>query len=99
MIISISGGVWVLIFVIGVVWLYVALEKFSTKSRVEDILADWTRQDGVDERIRRRTISLMNNDMQRIERLLDNARARTPGKSEQWYWEKILYDLERDHGG
>jgi hypothetical protein len=37
--------------------------------------------------------------MQRIERLLENARLRTPDKSEQWYWEKILYDLERDHRG
>jgi cytochrome c-type biogenesis protein CcmH/NrfG len=97
--IVISGGVWVLIVVIGVALLYLAFEKFSANSRVEDIIADWTRNDGVDERVRRRTIALMNNDMERIERLLENARQRTPGKSEQWYWEKILYDLERDHRG
>ncbi len=97
--IVISGGVWILIVVIGVVLLYLAFEKFSANSRVGDILADWTRNDGVDERVRRRTISLMNNDLERIERLLENARQRTPGKSEQWYWEKILYDLERDHRG
>jgi uncharacterized protein (DUF2336 family) len=97
--IVISGGVWVIVVIIGVVLLYMAFEKFSANSRVEDILADWTRTDGVDERVRRRTIALMNNDMERIERLLENARQRTPGKSEQWYWEKILYDLERDHGG
>jgi cytochrome c-type biogenesis protein CcmH/NrfG len=97
--IVISGGVWVIVVVIAVVLLYMALEKFSANSRVEDILADWNRNDGVDERVRRRTIALMNNDMERIERLLENARQRTPGKSEQWYWEKILYDLERDHGG
>ena len=95
----ISGGVWVIIIVIGVVLLYLAFEKFSANSRVEDILTDWNRTDGVDERVRRRTIALMNNDMERIDRLLENARQRTPGKSEQWYWEKILYDLERDHGG
>jgi uncharacterized protein (DUF2336 family) len=95
----ISSGVWVVIIVVGVVLLYLAFEKFSASSRVEDILADWNRTDGVDERVRRRTIALMNNDMERIERLLENARQRTPGKSEQWYWEKILYDLERDHGG
>jgi cytochrome c-type biogenesis protein CcmH/NrfG len=97
--IVISGGVWVIVVVIAVVLLYMALEKFSANSRVEDILADWNRNDGVDERVRRQTIALMNNDMERIERLLENARQRTPGKSEQWYWEKILYDLERDHGG
>jgi hypothetical protein len=97
--IVISGGVWVIVIVIGIVLLYMALEKFSANSRVEDILADWTRTDGVDERVRRRTIALMNNDMERIERLLENARERNPGRTEQWYWEKILYDLERDHGG
>jgi hypothetical protein len=95
----ISSGMLVLLVVIGAVLLYVAFEKFSAKSRVEDILADWTRQDGVDARVRNRTIALMNNDLERIERLLDNARQRTPGKSEQWYWEKILYDLERDRRG
>ncbi len=94
----ISSGMTVLLVVIGLVLLYLAFEKLSSKSRVEDILADWNRQDGVDARVRNRTIALMNNDMERIERLLDNARQRTPGKSEQWYWEKILYDLERDHG-
>jgi hypothetical protein len=34
--------------------------------------------------------------MPRIERLLETARRNTPDRSEQWYWEKILYDLERD---
>jgi uncharacterized membrane protein len=69
--IVISGGVWVIVVVIAVVLLYMALEKFSANSRVEDILADWNRNDGVDERVRRRTIALMNNDMERIERLLE----------------------------
>ena len=32
-------------------------------------------------------------------RLLDNARQRHPGKSEQWYVEKVIYDLERDGAG
>ena len=92
-------GISIFLIVIGLVLSYLAFEKFSSKSRVEDILNDWTRQDGVDARVRKRTIALMNNDLDRVERLLENARQRTPGKSEQWYWEKILYDLERDHRG
>ena len=92
-------GISIFLIVIGLVLSYLALEKFSSKSRVEDILKDWNQQGGVDARVRKRTIALMNNDMDRIERLLENARQRTPGKSEQWYWEKILYDLERDHRG
>jgi Sec-independent protein translocase protein TatA len=31
-----------------------------------------------------------------IERHIKNLRARHPGRSEEWYLEKILYDLERD---
>ncbi len=32
-------------------------------------------------------------------RLLENAKFRYPGKSDRWYIEKIIYDLERDGAG
>lgn len=32
-------------------------------------------------------------------RLLAQARERNPGKSDRWYVEKVLYDLERDGAG
>jgi hypothetical protein len=32
-------------------------------------------------------------------RLLANARQRYPGKSDRWYVEKVIYDLERDGAG
>ena len=32
-------------------------------------------------------------------RLLEQAKAKYPGKSERWYVEKIIYDLERDRAG
>ncbi|HEY9620983.1 MAG TPA: hypothetical protein V6C78_11475 [Crinalium sp.] len=32
-------------------------------------------------------------------RLLSNARERYPGKSDRWYVEKVIYDLERDGAG
>ncbi len=31
-----------------------------------------------------------------LQRQLKAARKRYPGRSEQWYLEKIIYDLERD---
>jgi hypothetical protein len=95
----VTTGILVILAVVGVVLLYSAWEKFSAKSRADGIFADWKKQGTVDPRLKQRTIALMNNDMQRIERLLENARLRNPDKSEQWYWEKILYDLERDHRG
>ncbi len=33
---------------------------------------------------------------QTIERYLVNLRGKHPGQSEEWYLEKIIYDLERD---
>ncbi len=38
-------------------------------------------------------------DKNLAKRLLANARIRYPGKSDRWYLEKILYDLERDGAG
>jgi Tfp pilus assembly major pilin PilA len=32
-------------------------------------------------------------------RLLEDAKLRYPGKSERWYLEKVLYDLQRDGAG
>lgn len=45
---------------------------------------------------RRRAIVTAGNDLARIERLLNHVRNNHPHRTEQWYWEKILYDLERD---
>jgi hypothetical protein len=39
---------------------------------------------------------IFSHDMERIERLLNGARLKHPDRLEQWYWEKILYDMERD---
>jgi hypothetical protein len=51
---------------------------------------------GVDPRTRNRTLSQLGNNRQVVDRLLKQARLKYPGKSEQWYWEKVLYDIERD---
>ncbi len=32
-------------------------------------------------------------------RLLEQAKVKYPGKSERWYVEKVIYDLERDRAG
>ncbi len=31
-------------------------------------------------------------------RLLEQAKFKYPGKSDRWYVEKVIYDIERDHG-
>jgi Zn-dependent protease len=47
---------------------------------------------------RKRAIVLAGYDKKRIERLLHDVRRKNPNRLEQWYWEKILYDMERDRG-
>jgi uncharacterized membrane-anchored protein len=41
-------------------------------------------------------LSLLQNDAQIAHRLVKHARKRHPGRSENWYWEKAISDLERD---
>jgi hypothetical protein len=65
--------------------LLTATEKFTFPDRVHPT----TRQ---------RAMVCAGYDYQCIERLLTNARLHNPNHSEQWYWEKILCDLEHDRG-
>ncbi|KAM3093485.1 hypothetical protein ACKFKG_18910 [Phormidesmis sp. 146-35] len=44
----------------------------------------------------RKLISLLNGDTAAAHRLFDKAQQRNPGQSNQWYWEKVTWDLERD---
>jgi len=42
-------------------------------------------------------MTLLNGDAATAQRLFETARLRNPGESDQWCWEKVLWDLERDH--
>lgn len=41
-------------------------------------------------------ISRLSGDRDVAKRLLESAKRQHPGKTQQWYCEKVLYDLERD---
>jgi hypothetical protein len=47
----------------------------------------------------RSLLQAAKGDKQLIHRLVEGAKMRHPGKSQQWYYEKVLYDLERDGAG
>jgi len=44
----------------------------------------------------RRELIRMAGNAQVAERLINNLRAKHPGETERWYWEKAIFDLERD---
>lgn len=41
---------------------------------------------------------LTHGDTKMIERLVKHSRSRNPDRPEQWIWEKVIRDLERDRG-
>jgi hypothetical protein len=50
----------------------------------------------VDGHTRSKLTRLLGGNQKTIDRLISQCRFKYPNKSEQWYWEKVLYDLERD---
>jgi hypothetical protein len=51
------------------------------------------------EGIDRNLLKAVKGDKRMAKRLLQSARDRYPGKSDRWYVEKVIYDLERDGAG
>ena len=45
-----------------------------------------------------RLLRTVGGDRKLAQRLLDQVRWKYPDKSERWYVEKVLYDLDRDRG-
>lgn len=50
----------------------------------------------VDTHTQRKLFALVNGNRKVAARLLETTRDRNPSRSEQWCWEKVIYDLERD---
>ncbi len=51
--------------------------------------------DGID----RNLLEAVKGNKGLAKRLLNQAKDKYPGKSERWYVEKVIYDLERDRAG
>lgn len=47
-------------------------------------------------KVRNRLLGLLKNDQAAVDRLLEQVQIEHPGKTDKWYWEKVLWDLERD---
>lgn len=51
---------------------------------------------GVNGATRRQLLRLVGGNRDVATRLVTTVRERYPGKSEQWCWEKAIYDIQRD---
>jgi hypothetical protein len=50
----------------------------------------------VDRQTQAKLTRLLGGNQKTINRLLEQSRFKNPDRPEQWHWEKVLYDLERD---
>jgi hypothetical protein len=50
----------------------------------------------VDRQTQAKLIRLLGGNQKTINRLLEQSRFKNSDRPEQWHWEKVLYDLERD---
>ena len=46
--------------------------------------------------LNRKLLMLLNSDEKAALRLINNVKKNNPGKSNTWYREKVIFDLERD---
>jgi hypothetical protein len=52
--------------------------------------------DGRNRRLQRKLLTLLHGNVATAKRLLKYQRQLHPGKSDNWYLEKVIHDLERD---
>lgn len=48
------------------------------------------------QQLHNKLIRLLRGDRKAAHRLLEHVRQMHPGRSERWYYEKVIYDLQRD---
>lgn len=80
-------GIWILVAAVLIVLIYYYLSRRKQGGRKSGSLRTELRQ----------LLNLPPAEAEKtIERHLKSLQERFPGRSEEWYLEKIIYDLERD---
>ncbi|NJN74155.1 MAG: hypothetical protein HC799_15815 [Limnothrix sp. RL_2_0] len=95
---------FILILVTLIWWLWYEMQKQKRRRKRGAIVlrsskasrSPQSRTSTKDSSIKRQLIGLLHGDRQAVERLIDSAQTRQPGKSQKWYEEKVLHDLDRD---
>jgi hypothetical protein len=79
---------WILLVIS--VFLYIKQQsKFSGKSSSY-------RNDPKNRQLQSDLLAILQGDVRTAKRLLKQQRQSAPGRSDNWYLEKVIYDLERD---
>ncbi|MBD2243215.1 hypothetical protein [Nostoc sp. FACHB-888] len=79
---------WILLVVAAISFVKQQLQ-FSGKSKSY-------RNDPKNRQLQSDLLALLRGDVRTAKRLLRQQRQNCPGRSDNWYLEKVIYDLERD---
>lgn len=77
------------------------LQRLNEMDKPLDLTQTKTKNTGAsndepDPLVRDKLLRLLKQDREMAERLIAQAKQKNPNQSEAWYWEKVLWDLERD---
>ncbi len=78
-----------------VVLAFVFFNKRSPTRRYQKTVSKHSGK-SVPKHTQKQLIAMVGGDRRTVNRLLQDLRLRHPGESETWYWEKAIFDLERD---
>lgn len=79
-------------------WANENLESISRRNRKSGNHPSGSQFHSANPRLQQRLIRLLHDDRDAASRLVAQAQLRYPGQSPNWYVEKVIYDLQRDHG-
>lgn len=79
-------------------WAAENLEPRSRKGRGSASHPSGSQFHSANPRLQQKLVRLLHDDRDAASRLVAQAQVRHPGKSPNWYVEKVIYDLQRDHG-
>jgi hypothetical protein len=88
----------VILLAIAVIGAYVSQQFRARKRTIKSFQRsiDQKPTGKVDRRTQAKLTRLLGGNQKTINRLLEQSRFKNPDRPEQWHWEKVLYDLERD---
>ncbi len=90
-----------LLMIVGIVILAIMVlsgdrYNFSPKRLLRKFTSGGGKTSRVNIDTERKLLRLLNGDRRTANRLVANMQMRNPDKSDQWCWEKVIFDLQRD---
>lgn len=67
----------------------------SSRQSSSSLLKPWGSSPS-SQQLHSKLLRLLRGDRKAAHRLLEHVRHMHPGRSERWYYEKVIYDLQRD---